>query len=149
MVFSVATTTDIPELCTLLDSLFTQEAEFTPNPDTQKQGLNAVISSQGAGDILLARSSSKIVAMVNILYTISTALGGRVAIFEDMVVSDTTRGRGIGSKLMEFALDFAHNKGCKRITLLTDSDNAMAQHFYQKHGFTHSSMVVMRKPLVG
>ncbi len=147
MEFSVATTADIPELCTLLGSLFTQEIEFTPDHNAQTQGLTAVISGQDVGAILLARDGSEIVAMVNLLYTISTALGGRVAILEDMVVSRTAQGQGVGTKLMEFALDFARNNGCKRITLLTDRDNTGAHRFYQRHGFAHSSMVVMRKSI--
>ncbi len=85
--------------------------------------------------------------MVNILYTISTPLGGHVAILEDMVVSKAVQDQGIGSKLVEFALEFARNKGCKRITLLTDCDNTVAHHLYRKHGFTRSSMVVLRKSI--
>ncbi len=57
MEFSVAATTDIPELCTLLDSLFTQEVEFTPDHEVQAQGLSAIISSRDVGDILVARNS--------------------------------------------------------------------------------------------
>ncbi|MCP3672423.1 MAG: GNAT family N-acetyltransferase [Gammaproteobacteria bacterium] len=147
MDFSVATTADIPELCTLLDSLFIQEIEFTPDHNMHTQGLSAIISDQGVGDILLARHDGKIIAMVNLLYTISTALGRRVAILEDMVVSSAAQGQGVGTKLMEFALDFARKKGCKRITLLTDGDNADAHRFYQRHGFARSSMVVMRKSI--
>ncbi len=145
MEFSVATTADIPELCILLGSLFTQEVEFTPDHNLQAQGLTTVITGQDVGDILLARDGGEIVAMVNLLYTISTALGGRVAILEDMVVSRAAQGQGVGTKLIEFALGFARDNGCKRITLLTDRDNAGAHRFYQRHGFVRSSMVVMRK----
>ena len=35
-----ATLTDIPQLCTLLDELFSQEAEFTPNHTLQEKGLS-------------------------------------------------------------------------------------------------------------
>ncbi len=147
MEFSVAVTTDIPELCTLLGSLLTQEVEFTPDHEVQARGVGAVISGQDVGDILVARDGGKIVAMVNLLYTISTALGERVAILEDMVVSKAVQGCGIGSKLMEFALDYAQDIGCKRITLLTDGDNSGAHRFYQRHGFARSSMVVMRKSI--
>ncbi len=147
MEFSVATTADIAELCTLLGSLFTQEVEFTPDHNLQVQGLTAVITDQGVGAILLARDGGEIIAMVNLLYTISTALGGRVAILEDMVVSRAAQGQGVGTKLMEFALGFARDKGCKRITLLTDGDNTEAHRFYQRHGFDRSSMMVMRKSI--
>lgn len=81
------------------------------------------------------------------LQTISTALGARVGILEDIVVSDAVRGSGIGSQLLKQALIFAKEKGCQRITLLTDHDNTLAHTFYQKHGFDLSTMVVFRQSL--
>ena len=85
--------------------------------------------------------------MVNLLYTVSTALGQRVALLEDMVVSTNKRGQGVGSSIIKQAVDFAKGKGCKRITLLTDDDNCGAQRFYERHGFSRSSMVAFRMPL--
>jgi len=42
---------------------------------------------------------------------------------------------------------FAQEKGCKRMTLLTDHNNEGAHRFYKKHGFDTSTMVVFRKLL--
>ena len=81
-----ATLTDIPQLCTLLDELFSQEAEFTPNHTLQEKGLSKIISNENVGVILVVRKSQKLIGMVNILFTISTALGGRVGNLEDFVV---------------------------------------------------------------
>lgn len=139
-----ASSTDIPQLCVLLNSLFTQEAEFSPDTERQAIGLGAIIEGDGIGDILVAVEAGEIIGMVNLLYTISTALGSRVAILEDMIIAPAYRGLGMGSILLEQAIDFAKNKGCKRITLLTDSDNERAQQFYQKHGFELSSMNAYR-----
>ncbi len=143
----IATEADIPELCSLLDSLFSQEAEFSPDHAAQTRGLGMIIKNPAVGHILLARHAGRIVAMVNLLYTVSTALGERVVLLEDMVVTATERGRGTGSQLLQAAIDFARRQGCKRITLLTDSDNTAAQHFYRKHGFTLSSMIPLRLSL--
>jgi GNAT superfamily N-acetyltransferase len=85
--------------------------------------------------------------MVNLLYTVSTALGDRVALLEDMVVSPNVRGSGVGSRLLEQAIQLARLDGCKRITLLTDRANEPAQRFYQKHGFVSSVMVPLRLSL--
>jgi Ca2+:H+ antiporter len=54
------------------------------------------------------------------------------------------RGGGIGSQLLTTAIAAAHEYGCRRITLLTDRDNAAAQRFYARHGFTASAMLPMR-----
>jgi len=147
MKIEVAISSDIPSLCDLLGSLFTQETEFKADREAQIRGLVSVIENDDIGDILVARNNDEVIAMVNILYTVSTALGSRVGILEDMVVSSSGRGLGVGSKLLERALEFAEEKGCRRITLLTDHDNDGVHKFYQKHGFNLSTMVAFRKLL--
>jgi GNAT superfamily N-acetyltransferase len=87
--------------------------------------------------------------MVNLLYTVSTALGERVALLEDMVVAPAARGVGVGARILEHAIQAARSSGCKRITLLTDGANESAQRFYQNHGFSISSMLPLRLSLSG
>lgn len=123
MEITTAISSDIPQLCLLLDQLFAQETEFKPNHEAQSRGLAAIIDNTETGAILVAHQDSQIIGMINLLYTVSTALGSRVAILEDMVVSNEYRGRGVGSKLLNHALDFAQSQGCQRVTLLTDVDN--------------------------
>jgi GNAT superfamily N-acetyltransferase len=147
MKVEVAESSDIPALCELLDSLFVQETEFESDQDAQIRGLKSVIDNDHVGDILVARDNGHVIAMVNVLYTVSTALGARVGLLEDMIVSSTGRGSGVGGKLLERAIEFAKEKGCQRITLLTDHDNEGAHRFYQKHGFSLSTMVAFRKSL--
>lgn len=141
---------DIPSLCILLDDLFSQEEEFEANREAQIAGLKTIIENEEIGVIFIAwnENENEITAMINLLYTISTALGGRVALLEDMVVSSTSRGLGIGSKLIEYSIKYAKNSGCKRISLLTDAHNCTAQDFYMKHGFEKSSMQSFRKKLL-
>ncbi|MGE0737903.1 GNAT family N-acetyltransferase [Sulfurimonas sp.] len=143
--YRVAKIEDIKELCRLLNELFTQEAEFTPDEVVQERALAKIISDESIGEIFVASHDGEIVAMVNILYTFSTALGAKVAILEDMIVDERYRGQDIGSSLMDFALKRIKAKGCKRITLLSDSDNFKAHKFYEKQGFTKSAMIPFRK----
>jgi len=135
---------DIPALCDLLKELFTQEAEFSPDYQAQSRGLTRIIECPDMGSVLVARQHERVVGMVTLLYTVSTALGERVALLEDFVVTGAKRGSGIGSQLLDYAVLFAQVKGCRRITLLTDSDNLSAQRFYAKQGFKPSSMLALR-----
>jgi ribosomal protein S18 acetylase RimI-like enzyme len=143
-----ATVNDIPELCDLLAVLFSQEAEFEDDGSAQQTGLLAIINNPDLGIILLARHNNNVVAMVSLLFSISTALGGRVAMLEDMVVLPEQRGFGIGSELLTAAIKTARESGCQRLTLLTDSDNEIAQGFYEKHGFVRSQMLAFRRLLI-
>lgn len=144
MEITTAISSDIPQLCLLLDSLFAQEAEFKPDHQAQTRGLSTIIDNTDTGDILVAHETGQIIGMINLLYTISTALGERVAILEDMVIADSHRDRGVGSKLLDYALEFAKSQGCQRVTLLTDLDNIGAHRFYERHGFERSTMVPFR-----
>jgi GNAT superfamily N-acetyltransferase len=139
-----ATPADIPALCELLKLLFAQEAEFRPDGEKQAQGLGRIIAAPEAGRILVLREQGGIVGMVNLLFTISTALGGRVALLEDMVLRPEHRGKGLGTTLLQAALAFARQSGCLRVTLLTDGDNEAARRFYQRQGFNVSGMTAMR-----
>lgn len=144
MLIEKATSVDIPALSDLLSVLFSQEAEFTPNAEAQQKGLAQIIDNPEIGVVLVARQGDQMVGMVNLLFTISTALGERVALLEDMVVSPVSRGTGVGTKLLSEAISFARVQGCKRITLLTDRSNESAQRFYAKQGFVVSGMVPLR-----
>ena len=144
MKLTKAIQSDIPELVELLRTLFEQEAEFEPNPEAQRKALIKIIFDPKIGTILLARNDEKILGMINLLFTESTALGAKVAILEDMVVLPTFRGEGIGSQLIDYAIGESKKEGCKRITLLTDIENIKAQSFYQKKGFVKSKMTPYR-----
>ena len=144
MKIEMATTSDIPTLCTLLDYLFSQEVEFKPDHETQSRGLEKILNNNNIGNIFVAKKNEKIIGMVILLYTVSTALGERVALLEDMVVFPKERKLGIGSMLLDHAVKYAIEKRCKRITLLTDKINIRAQKFYKQHRFNRSSMIPFR-----
>lgn len=139
----------MPTLVQLLALLFNQEVEFSPNADAQQRGLQQILDNPSAGVIWVAEHQGKVVGMVNLLFSISTALGEPVATLEDLVIAPEMRRQGLGATLLNSVIGFASKAGFKRITLLTDKDNSEAQAFYQKMGFTHSSMIPMRKFLSG
>ena len=144
MKITPATVSDIPKLCELLALLFSQEADFQPNYEAQHRGLVHILNNPDVGLIFVARKNEKVVGMVNLLFTFSTALGEKVALLEDLIVLPNQRRKGIGSQLLKQAIESAHLNNCHRITLLSDLVNESAQRFYRKHGFSFSAMIPMR-----
>ncbi len=144
MRIDLATRSDIPALCELLDHLFSQEAEFLPDRTAQERGLELILAEPTVGTILVVRQGDTLVGMVNLLYSVSTALGRKVAILEDMVIAPEERGRGLGAQLLKAAIAHCREQDCGRITLLTDNDNLAAQRFYHQQGFRLSPMVPLR-----
>ena len=134
----------LPQMVELLGILFTHEAEFSPDAEKQKRALEAIFADPALGRLYVARDGKRVVAMASLLFTISTAEGGKAALFEDLVVRDDYRRQGIGAKLLEYVIGQARELGILRMTLLTDMQNERAQVLYRKLGFTGSPMKPMR-----
>jgi GNAT superfamily N-acetyltransferase len=142
--YGTATPKELQQLVDLLGQLFAQEAEFHPDPSKQKHALEAILSSPAAGKLFVAREGKRVIAMASLLYTISTAEGGKAALFEDLVVHPDERKRGIGEALLKYVIEQARAEGVLRITLLTDMQNERAQAMYRRVGFVGSPMKPMR-----
>ena len=141
---SSAARSDIPRLVELLGELFSHEREFSPDPDKQREALEAILADRSRGRIFVAREGSELVGMASLLYTVSTAEGGKAALFEDLIVDPKHRGKGFGAKLVSYVIQQARAEGILRITLLTDLENDTALGLYRKLGFVDSPMKPMR-----
>ena len=139
-----ATLDDLPQLADLLYDLFSQEADFIPNREKQLRGLRLILEQPSRGRIFVLRNGVRIIGMINLLITISTAEGGFVLILEDLVIHRDHRGQGYGGRLLSHALAYGKQKGFFRVTLLTDRLENKARTFYERHGFQQSGMVPMR-----
>jgi GNAT superfamily N-acetyltransferase len=138
---------DLPQLVELLGQLFEQEAEFNPDAAKQEAALKLIFANPSFGRLYVAKDGPKVVAMASLLYTVSTAEGGKAALFEDLVVRPDYRKQGIGAKLLEYVIAQARAEGLVRITLLTDMQNEQAQVLYRRLGFVGSPMKPMRLKL--
>jgi len=56
-------------------------------------------------------------------------------VIEDVIVDKNYRRRGVGSELMGRLEEYANDRGCSYIILVTDSGRAAAIEFYQSLGY--------------
>jgi len=145
--FEVAKSADLPRLVELLGILFESEAEFSADAEKQRSALQAILADPAKGRIFVARDGREVVAMASLLYTVSTAEGGKAALFEDLITAPEHRKRGIGAALLKHVIEQARAEGVLRITLLTDMQNERAQSMYRRAGFVGSPMKPMRLKL--
>lgn len=138
---------DLPQLTELLGLLLAQEADFAPDREKQRRALSEIVSDASIGHIYVVREGPLVIAMASLLYTVSTAEGGKAAWLEDVVVRPDRRGQGVGRMLLEHVAAKAHAEGVLRITLLTDTDNERAHALYEGLGYRFSSMRPMRLKL--
>jgi GNAT superfamily N-acetyltransferase len=143
-----ASCADLDTMVNLLGLLFEQEADFAVDPVRQRAGLELLLGDQVRGQLFVAIGDGRVIGMLSALTTVSTAEGGLAGWIEDVVVEPAYRGRGIGSRLLDHAVGWARSVGIRRLSLLTDADNARALALYEQHGFARSRMVALRRQLV-
>lgn len=64
--------------------------------------------------------------------------GASRGLIEDVRVASDRRSRGIGEKLVQWAVGEAQAKGCRLVELLTHHTRTDAQRFYERLGFVRS-----------
>ncbi|MBE6854752.1 MAG: GNAT family N-acetyltransferase [Ruminococcus sp.] len=137
-----ANETDIPELARLLHQVCNVHAEQRPDlfragarkyTDDQLCGLlrdenvtifSAVEAEQllGYAFCMIRRSDSNALCDIKTLY------------IDDLCVDENCRGRQVGTKLYEHALQYAREIGCYNVTLNVWACNEPAMRFYEKCG---------------
>ena len=142
-----ATADDLDSMADLLAELFTLESDFKPERRKQIAGLRLILNNREVGQLFVLRVDGRVAGMANALFTVSTAEGRRVILLEDVIVKSAYRGTGLGRRLVEHILAWAAANGLPRVTLLADKDNAPALAFYERLGFEHSAMRVLRKTM--
>lgn len=133
---------DIDVMAALLVELFLIEDDFTINIEKQICGLELLLKSKNCL-ILVAEISGQVIGMISMQGLISTAMGERVGLIEDMIVSNEFRRIGVGRLLLGSMIDYANTLGYGRIALGADRRNDSAIAFYQTFGFKTSNMGLM------
>jgi GNAT superfamily N-acetyltransferase len=64
--------------------------------------------------------------------------GGPVALVEAVHVEGGKRSRGIGTRMMQAAIDEARRRGCHRVQLTSNAARKDAHRFYERLGFVPS-----------
>ncbi|MWC27625.1 GNAT family N-acetyltransferase [Paenibacillus sp. MMS18-CY102] len=136
----------IAQMCELLTELFRLEKDFTHSNqvDKYKAGLEMIIRHPDMGQLFVLLNGDSVIGMANLLFTISTAEGGRVITLEDYILAASERGKGYGSYFMQELVQYGRDHGFLRMTLLVDIDNEGAQRFYAGEGYQPSNMKCMR-----
>lgn len=74
-------------------------------------------------------------------------MGGLRATIENVHVASDMQGRGLGTELMNAAIDLAKKRGCRIVQLTTNKTRKDAHRFYHRLGFesTHEGMKLYLK----
>lgn len=134
---------DIPELILLLKQLFEIEKDFSFVPENHSYGLALLLESERAL-ILTVTFEGRIIGMCTLQWIVSTAEGGYSGWVEDVVVHESFRRKGVGSRLMKYLIDEAMRRDLVRLQLLVDETNFSAEVFYSGGGWKKTRMRALK-----
>lgn len=99
--------------------------------------VSELIGDRGAEYLLVGEPEA---GFAQIRYRLSVWTGGEDAWLEDAFVREESRGRGHGRILVKAAIERARARGCDRIQLETNRNNAGAVALYESLGFKSSHL---------
>jgi len=93
-----------------------------------------VVESPGLGSILVAEDGGDIIGVITLSYPTAIRCGGLYTCVEEFIVGEQARGRGVGGRLLQAAIDEARERGCYEIQVNNPSD--LGYPVYLRHGLT-------------
>jgi len=125
------------------DFLGQQRERFEdPLPEKYIRAFNE-IDSDDNNELIVGVLDGAVVSSLQLTFTPSISFqGGKRCTVESVRVDERHRGKGIGRKMMLWALERAKEKGCISMQLTTNAGRADARRFYENLGFkgTHVGM---------
>jgi GNAT superfamily N-acetyltransferase len=116
-----------------------------PDPRTFTETFTQVARHPEAA-VLVLTEGVRVVGYLALSHRPQIRLGGRVATIDELVIAPDFARRGLGSTLLENALELARGLACVRIEVaIARTPELVAREFLAKHGFVAVDDVVLRQ----
>ncbi len=133
----------LPDAFRLLSTFLSQDDYYLDSSHAYGDGgatalgaaLELFLHRPELGFVWLAYEAGEPVAVCVISLAISTSVGALVAKLDDVYVSQTRQGRGIGSAHLNQLKAELRQSGVQRIDTSVHLQNEWAHRFYERHGF--------------
>jgi PhnO protein len=93
----------------------------------------------------VAEESGVVKGVITVWLRESLFHGGRVALIDELVIDENSRGQGIGSRLIDHVVAYCARLGCEEVEVSTEADNLAARGFYARHGFVERGVILERE----
>lgn len=122
--------------------IYCEEAQTPLTDEHLRAGLRPLLSENSHGVVLVAETD-QIVGYSILTWGWGIESGGQEALVDEMLITPSERGKGIGQKLMQASLNRANEQGVKVVFLETERDNPRSRKLYQKLGFEEEDSIWM------
>jgi ribosomal protein S18 acetylase RimI-like enzyme len=134
-VVRLAQTEDVDAVVRLIAEFRDWWHKAEPSEDAIREVVARLLADDRT-EFLLAFDDRAAVGVCQLRYRPSVWTGADDCWLEDLFVTDSARGGGYGRELVEASLESARKRGCRRIELDVNEQNAAALRFYESLGFT-------------
>src|SRR6059036_3895593 len=147
MTIRCATPADEDAVLTLFEELFDPPGRrprgYTPARGAA--GFRHALANPDADLLLAIAEDGAIIGLSSVYVDLLSIRFGRRCWLEDLVVTSSRRGVGIGRRLLDAATDWAREHGCTHLELDSAATRAAAHRFYLANGMAQRSLTFSRQ----
>lgn len=126
---------DAPRIVPLIQAQVAASGRPAPDPDALEELVHALLISRFS-DFLLAEAGGRDLGVLQINYRLSTWDVAPYAVIEDFFLVPDLRGRGVGTRMLDYACARAEARGSRFIQTALRPDDMPARRLYEQFGFT-------------
>ena len=131
---------DAHELAGAFEYLVPQLSKSNPPPSVEF--VDGMVRSDAITQFVARDDGGRIIGVATlVIFPIPTAWRAWI---EDVIVDESSNGRGIGSALTKAMLEHARQAGCKTVDLTSRPKREAANHMYRRLGFVQRDTNVYR-----
>ena len=132
-VFTLAAPVDRAIILNMMADLYAHEG--IPLRPESAAALDTLLSNPALGHAYLIKEQNAPVGYLILIYSFSIEHAGRTALLDELYISPSSRGKGIGKAAVQFAIDSARKADCRILYLEVSEENLTARQLYAKSGF--------------
>ena len=137
---------DFPAIVSLLRAQLDEHA-IPLAPELLEAGVRGALADERSARILLAWQDERPVGVAYLSFGWVLDRGGLIMFLEELYVVPELRGHGVGSALLQAALEAARARGCRTAELEVEGSHARAENLYARAGFKRLDRVHLMLPL--
>jgi ribosomal protein S18 acetylase RimI-like enzyme len=146
--FRPATTGDLDALVQMMRAFYAHEG-IGFDPDVARPAMRGLLEDGTRGRAWLVVDSEGPAGYVVLTLGWSLEYGGRDAFLDEIFLAERLRGRRLGERAIDLALEACRALGVRALHLEVERANARAQSLYRRLGFADHDRYLMTKWLVG
>ncbi len=145
--FRPATPADLDALVAMMREFYAHES-MRFDPGVARAAMLGLLEDPSRGRAWLIADAEGPAGYLALTLGWSLEFGGRDAFLDEIFLAERLRGRGVGARAIDVALEACRALGVRALHLEVERGNARAQSLYRRMGFEDHDRYLMTKWLV-